>query len=119
MYNSIAYCGLNCKGCKIYLASGEADPVKKEKMIYEIIDMCNTHYGVEYKFEDFTNCDGCRTTGGSLFSECANCKIRRCVIKKGLENCSYCEEYVCDNLLKIYKSDPAAKTRLDLLRGII
>ena len=29
----------------------------------------------------------------------AKCKVRSCVIKKGLENCAYCEEYPCEKLM--------------------
>lgn len=119
MYNNIAYCGLNCESCKIYLVSREIDPVKKEEMIYEIINLCKTHYGVDYKYEDITGCDGCKSASGSLFSGCMKCKIRKCANEKGFDSCAYCDEYACDNLLEIYKTDPAAKRRLDLIRGII
>ncbi len=119
MVGIISYCGLNCETCKIYLASRESNQVTKEKMIYDIINKCKTHYGVDYKYEDITNCDGCKTTAGSLFSGCVSCKIRQCAINKGLENCAYCDEYICDKLCEIYKTNPCARTRLDLIRGTI
>lgn len=116
MNNSISYCGLVCDSCPIYLATRETDEAKKEKMIYDIIDMCKMHYGIDYKFEDINDCDGCKSTSDRLFFGCKDCKIRSCAIVKGVENCAYCEEYTCDNLVEIFKTDPGAKTRLDLIR---
>ncbi len=57
----ISYCGLICQTCPIYLASKETDKKRKEKIIYEIIDKCKELYGLEYKFEDINDCDGCKS----------------------------------------------------------
>ncbi|MEJ2495000.1 MAG: DUF3795 domain-containing protein [Ignavibacteriaceae bacterium] len=119
MNTSISYCGLVCESCPIYLATRETNKSKKKKMIYDIIDMCATHYGVNYKYEDINECDGCKSTSGRLFFGCNDCRIRRCAIEKGVENCAYCEEYACNNLFEIFKTDPGAKTRLDLIRNSI
>ena len=113
----IAYCGLLCQECPIYLATREIDKSKKEKMIYDIIHQCKEIYGIEYKFSDITDCDGCKSGNGRLFKGCVDCKIRKCAIKRGLKNCAYCEEYACDSLMELFKSDPNAKIRLDEIRS--
>jgi len=106
----IAYCGLICQGCPIYWAT-------REKSKAEIARLCKEHYGMEYTPEEITDCDGCRTEGGRLFSGCLKCPIRECARQKGLENCAYCSEYACEELKQFFVTDPGAKTRLDVIRG--
>ena len=119
MNEIISYCGLDCQACSIYLTTIEIDQTKKEKMIYEIIHACKEHYGVDYKYEDINDCDGCKSERGRLFFGCSNCKIRECAIGKGIENCAHCDKYACENLMELFKTDPRAKTRLDKIRNDI
>jgi len=113
----IAFCGLLCQNCQIYLATREVNKTIKDKLIFEIINICKEHYRIDYKYEDINDCDGCTSENDKLFFGCAKCKIRKCAIEKGIKNCAYCEEYSCDELLNVFKSDPSAKTRLDLVRS--
>jgi hypothetical protein len=89
---------------------------EQAKMRVEIARICREHYGMKYEAEDITDCDGCRTDGGRLFSGCQNCPIRKCASQKGLENCAYCADYVCGNLEALFAMDAAAKARLDEVR---
>ena len=41
-------------------------------------------------------CDGCMANEPMLIDR--NCPVRPCVIDKGLENCSSCDEYICEKL---------------------
>jgi hypothetical protein len=116
MNDNIAYCGLDCEGCKIYLAARETDKQVKKKIIEEIIDLCKTNYSVDFEFEDITDCDGCRSNG-RVFKSCLNCEVRSCAIEKGFDNCAFCDEYVCDKLSGIFNMEPRAKIRLDLMRA--
>jgi hypothetical protein len=116
MKEMIAYCGLDCLPCPIYLATREKDKKKKEEMIIDIIDECKEQYGIELKREDVTDCDGCRTEGGRLFSGCKQCPIRNCAREKNVENCAYCEDYACEKLEKFFVKDPEAKKRLYRIR---
>ncbi len=117
MNDTIACCGLLCQSCQIYLAARGTDKIKKEKMIYDIISKCKIHYGVDYKYEEINECYGCKSENSKVFFGCLNCKIRECVINKEIENCAYCEEYICEKLEGLFKSEPNSKTRLDLIRG--
>lgn len=85
-------------------------------MITDIIGMCKSYYGIDYKYEDINDCDGCKSESGRLFFGCGNCKIRKCAIKKRIDNCAYCKEYACEELLEIFKNESEAKTRLELIR---
>ena len=119
----LAYCGLMCDGCPIYWATREKSKEKKGKMRATIAQQCSEQYGLEYGLEytlkDITDCDGCRTTGGRLFSGCKSCPIRECAVQKELESCAYCSEYACNKLKELFVTDPSAKTRLEVIRSIL
>jgi hypothetical protein len=112
----ISYCGLICKKCPIYLATREKNDDKRYKMRAEIARQIKEHYGEEYKPEDITDCDGCKTEGGRLFSGSKNCHMRKCARQKGFENCAHCNEYACERIEKFFAADPDARERLDAIR---
>jgi hypothetical protein len=112
----LAYCGLICQTCPIYLATRQEKAEEKATMKAEIARECREHYGMNYELEDITDCDGCRTEGGRLFSGCHTCVIRMCARQKGLENCAHCADYVCEPLEAHFKKDSAARTRLNAVR---
>jgi hypothetical protein len=113
----IAYCGLDCLSCPIFLATEEQDREKQKEKREEILRLINEHYGLELKLEDITDCDGCMADPGRLFSACKDCPIRRCAIDKELESCAYCDEYVCQTLEEFFSKEPHAKKNLDKIRN--
>ena len=117
MDETIAYCGLMCHRCAIYLATREKNDQKKHKMRVEIAQQIEKHYGQECKPEDVTDCDGCKAEEGRLF--CESCQIRQCASQKGDENCAYCSEYACERLEEFFVKDPEAKERLDVIRNTL
>ncbi len=119
MSELLAYCGLICDTCPIYLATRVVNIEEQTKMRAEIARLCKEQYGMNYEPEDITDCDGCRTEGGRLFSGCRSCAIRNCASGKELETCARCAEYVCEKLETFFVSEPTAKTRLDEVRSRI
>ena len=117
----IGYCGLNCCTCPIYVATREKDEDKRRRMRADIAEEIRKHYGVEYKPEDITDCDGCWSEGDRLFAGSNNCRIRKCVRQKRIQNCAHCAEYPCKRLKKFFAEYPEdgkdAKQRLDEIRG--
>lgn len=116
MEEIIAYCGLICRGCPIYWATREKDQEKKNKMRVEIARQCK-ELDLPYALEDITDCDGCKTEGGTLFPACRDCKIRHCARERQLDNCAHCPEYRCEKLGQL--SDVDAKSRLDLIKAAL
>ncbi len=116
MGEMIAYCGLTCHSCPIYLATREQDEEKRYKMRVDIAQQIKKHYGQECKPEDVTDCDGCKIETERLFSGSKKCQIRKCARRKGVENCAYCDEYVCESLEKLFTTEPDAKKRLDKIK---
>lgn len=115
----IAYCGLTCQTCPIYLATRQENKEEQSRMKDEIIKLCKDHYGINYNLEDITDCGGCQTEGERLFSSSKNCPIRKCARERELENCAYCTEYACGKLEAFFKTNPTAKARLDAVRDSI
>ncbi len=79
----------------------------------EIARLCREQYGLEYRLEDITDCDGCRKAGGRLFSGCRNCRIRKCAGEKGVPTCAHCRNYACAELEAFCATEPGARRRLD------
>lgn len=119
MTEIVAYCGLTCQTCPIYLATKQENKEERARMKAEIVKLCKGHYGINYKLEDITDCDGCQAEEDRLFSASKNCSIRKCAREKELENCAFCTEYACGKLEAFFKTDPTAKARLDALRDSI
>jgi len=116
----IAYCGLNCVKCPIYLATREKNTEKQKQMREQIARAIKEHYGWEIRAEEVNDCDGCMVKGGRLFSSCKNCQIRKCAAAKGLRNCAYCDKYPCEELSKFFNTEDIegdAKKRLDEIKA--
>ncbi len=115
MEGTLAYCGLICEKCPIYLATREQDKDKQYEMRAVIAQEIKKHYGQETKPEDVGDCDGCKAETGRLF--CTGCEIRICAVQKGIENCAYCNDYPCKLLEKLFITDLDAKKRLDVIKS--
>ena len=116
MPHNLAYCGLTCQTCPIFLATHQPNKEQQLRMRMEIVQLCKEQYGIQYRMKDITDCDGCKAESGRLFSTCKNCAIRKCARKKGLENCGHCPDYACNELRAFFETDPDAKARLDAVR---
>ena len=111
MGKQIAYCGLVCTECPAYIATQNDDDEKRE----ETAAQWSTKYNADIKPEDI-NCDGCLTTTGRVIGHGMVCEIRKCGQEKGIVNCAYCEEYVCEELGKYFEMAPEMKANLEEIR---
>ncbi len=116
MGHMIAYCGLVCHTCPIYLATREEDKEEQAHLRARISALMKEQYGMNYGPEEITDCDGCLTEQGRLFVGCYSCDIRKCARQKHVENCAYCTDYICEKLKAFFDTDPDAKTLLDEVR---
>ena len=117
MNQMLSYCGLVCDTCPIYLVTRETNKEEQVRKRIEIARLCQEQYGLKFELADITDCDGCRTMDGRLFSGCVGCNIRNCAKERAIENCAQCNEYVCERLETFFVKDPSAKTRLEETRS--
>lgn len=84
----IAYCGLYCGACEMYLATqSNTLPALSEKL------------GIPQKL---IACEGCKSDSLSIF--CKNCAIKKCNRLKEIETCADCNEFPC-SVLNAFEND--------------
>lgn len=71
-----AYCGLFCGACPVFLAT-------------------ETEGGIKAEDGAILACGGCRSE--RLTPWCAQCSLKACAQKRGLDFCGECAEYPCES----------------------
>lgn len=84
-------CGYRCDLCLAYKQNVEKQPSDRQKLS----DGWFNYFG--FRIEPLNIiCDGCMADHPRLIDQ--SCPVRPCVIEKGLDNCSSCDEYGCGKL---------------------
>lgn len=84
-------CGYRCDLCLAYKTNVMQHSSNRQKLS----DGWHKYFGFRLPPSAIC-CDGCMSPNPKLIDQ--NCPVRPCVIEKGLDNCSQCEQYVCDKL---------------------
>ena len=91
MEEIISRCGFRCDLCMAYRPNVESHPENRQLLS----DGWFKYFGFRIEPENIL-CGGC------LSDQCItldkDCRVRPCVIAKGLDNCARCEDYGCDKL---------------------
>lgn len=114
----LAYCGLQCDNCPIFLASRETDESKKHWMREAISNAFFEQYDINMPPDEVSDCDGCNTITGNVFPGCYKCSVRACARKRKFESCAQCPDFSCEKLEKLFLLEPSAKMRLEKIRNI-
>ena len=120
MEKQISFCGMVCDECPAYEATRENNDAKRKEVAEEYTSIIKA---VDPDAEEINpkdvNCDGCKVAGKGLFWWCNTCEVRVCGTEKGVENCAYCDEYLCDKLDRLYATYvpyPEPKAKLEEIR---
>lgn len=113
----LAYCGVKCDTCPIFMATKESDRSKKQSMREMIAKIFFEQYNLKLLPEEVSDCDGCRSTIDHIFPGCNNCEVRKCIRMKNIESCAYCEDFACAKLNKMFGLEPTSKIRLEEIRN--
>lgn len=111
MGKMVGYCGIVCSDCPVLAATQKNSGAERKR----VAELFTGQYGREYKPEDI-NCDGCLRDGPQIFSYCIVCEVRKCGRERKVENCSFCVEYPCEKLSKLFVEYLKAKETLDGIR---
>jgi hypothetical protein len=90
--NLIAPCGLYCGACSVRFATKQND----SDLLNMIAASVNEYLGHPVEMKDL-ECDGCLSDVVAVM--CRECKMRDCVLSKGLKHCSECGEVPCQKII--------------------
>jgi len=95
MEANLAKCGCDCINCPTY---------KENIRTMENRKICSAgwekYVGIKLSPEKLRACDGCSVLDEKRKTYYLNCKIRKCAIINGIENCAFCKGFPCDELKK-------------------
>lgn len=111
MKEMIAYCGLKCHECDIYIATLKNDDETRRV----IAERWSEALGIDLKVDDI-NCAGCLSKEGPLYKHCSQCQVRQCGIEMKVENCAHCKEYVCTKLTHHFTEIPECQDLLKIIK---
>lgn len=111
----LAYCGLDCTECPVFIATMNDDNELRQKTAEEWGKLYSEYIGQKDLSAGDMTCRGCRSD--IRFIGCANCPIRACCNGKSLVTCADCDEYeTCGMINGFFTSAPQAKERLNKIR---
>jgi hypothetical protein len=84
-------CGYRCDLCLAYQPKVQRNPENAQKLS----DGWFKYFGFRIPTAEIC-CNGCLADQPKLIDQ--TCPIRPCVIEKGLDNCTACDQYVCEKL---------------------
>jgi hypothetical protein len=114
MERIVGCCGIICSECPTFKATQINDDAERSR----VADLWTKEYGTELTVKDI-NCLSCLSKGSPVFHHCNVCKIRKCVFKRKIDNCAYCEEYPCEQLTTFFEAVNSAKNVLDEIHVFI
>jgi hypothetical protein len=112
MEKMVACCGLDCLLCPAYISTLKNDSKEIEKIAKEW-----STESMNFIPEEIY-CEGC-TGEGRHFKWCMDCPIRACCNEKMIDNCAFCEDYICENLQNSLSRSPDAKLNLEEIRNTV
>lgn len=91
MEEILSRCGYRCDLCMAYRLNVESHPENRQLLS----DGWFKYFGFLIQPDNIL-CNGC------LYDQCLtldlDCKVRPCVVERGIDNCAFCDEYGCAKL---------------------
>ena len=106
----MAFCGLLCGECPVYLATitGDGDLRARLARDYAAADF-------HPRAEDMT-CRGCRSQAPCAVM-CGACPMRLCAMERGAESCGRCPDYPCGTVKRMLPAGAPHRLRLDAIHA--
>lgn len=106
MQEILTRCGYRCDLCLAYKPNVNKNPSNQSKLS----DGWYKYYGFRLSPEKII-CDSCMNKNPKLIDQ--SCPVRPCVIEKGWDHCSHCEQYICEKLSQRLVVYEGVKARLN------
>ena len=114
----LAYCGLNCAECPVFIATITNDNELRQRTADEWGKNYAEYIGKKELVVEDMNCQGCQSIDGIRFIGCENCPIRKCSSGRYLTTCADCDEYaICAMLNGFFTTAPQAKENLERIQA--
>jgi len=97
MTDAVAKCGCNCFNCPTY-----RDNINSLENRSRCSAGWEKYLNIKLSPEKLRACDGCSIADSARNVYYLNCKIRKCAIINNLDNCAFCSEFPCDELLEVH-----------------
>lgn len=101
-----SYCGVKCESCKVFIATKNSDNSLKHIIAKEWGRLYKRQFTIEEIY-----CEGCKSN--KVFCMCVKCDIRDCNTEKNIHNCSICNVYPCDRMIKFYQYQKEKQTGVE------
>lgn len=93
----IAKCGCNCSICPTY-----KEKIQTPEQRRKCSSGWQKYLGIRLSPEKLRACDGCSLPDGDRNTYYLNCKVRKCCIENGIDNCAYCSAFPCKELETVH-----------------
>lgn len=95
MTKLIAKCGFDCGRCSSYKGN-----LKTKRDRQSCSDGWHKYFGFRLSPGKLLRCEGCLVPSeeNPVRYLKTGCRIRRCAVKNGVENCAYCSDYPCQDV---------------------
>ncbi|MDF2988694.1 MAG: hypothetical protein K0R50_4204 [Eubacterium sp.] len=108
MEKLVAYCGINCATCPLYIATKTEDISMKR----ELAEKWEKIYNRSFNIEDM-KCFGCKS--GKKFFLSDKCNITQCNNNKGIHTCKQCANSPCQRINDFYEWQKDNKTDVEFI----
>jgi hypothetical protein len=107
----MAFCGLDCRECPVFVATAKDDDVARQKVAQEWTPIALEHWTKEPLKASDMNCRGCKSD--LIFLGCRLCPMRNCSSGKGYDHCGQCAELdTCGKVKGLHAEFPQALVNL-------
>ncbi|MBN2212880.1 MAG: DUF3795 domain-containing protein [Bacteroidales bacterium] len=93
----IAKCGCNCAACPTY-----KDNIQTIGQRTACSSGWGMYLGIRLSPEKLRACDGCSLPDSERKTYYLNCKVRKCCIENGIDNCAFCSAFPCKELESVH-----------------
>ena len=117
--SALGYCGLDCAGCPVFIASANNNVVLRKKNGEPWSTLFEEYLSKNAVNPEDMSCKGCRADNSHCIGlRCVNCPIKQCCQKKNFVTCASCSNYETCEMLNVFFSShhQRAKDNLDRIR---